>query len=71
MSTTWVFVGLLAGRELGMRIRAQDSSAAFSKTFLLIGKDVLSVAIGLIISVILAVAINPVMQQELLDFFFK
>ncbi|PVY42224.1 hypothetical protein [Pontibacter virosus] len=71
MSTTWVFVGLLAGRELGMRIRAQDSSAAFGKTFRLIGKDVLSVTIGLIISVILAVAINPVMQQELLDFFFK
>ena len=71
MSTTWVFVGLLAGRELGMRLRAHDSPVKFAKTFRLIGKDILSVTIGLIISVILAVAINPVIQQELLDFFFK
>lgn len=71
MSTTWVFVGLLAGRELGMRLRAHDSSVKFGKTFSLIGKDIASVAVGLIISIILAVAINPVIQQELLDFFFK
>ncbi|WP_299825731.1 hypothetical protein [uncultured Pontibacter sp.] len=71
MSTTWVFVGLLAGRELGMRIRAQDSAKDFRKTFKLIGKDVLSVTIGLVISVILAVAINPAMQEELLNFFFR
>lgn len=71
MSTTWVFVGLLAGRELGMRLRAHDSSVKFAKTFGLIGKDILSVTIGLIISVILAVAINPVIQQEILNFFFK
>ena len=71
MSTTWVFVGLLAGRELGMRLRAQDSTEKFAKTFRLIGKDVLSVTIGLIISVILAVSINPVMQKEVMDFLFK
>lgn len=70
MSTTWVFVGLLAGRELGMRLRNQESSK-LGKTFSLIGKDVLSVTIGLVISVILAVAINPVIQQELVDFFFE
>ncbi|WP_202915916.1 hypothetical protein [Pontibacter pamirensis] len=71
MSTTWVFVGLLAGRELGMRLRNQDSTAKLGRTFSLIGKDVLSVTIGLVISIILAVAINPVIQQELLDFFFR
>ncbi len=71
MSTTWVFVGLLAGRELGMRLRAHDSPVKFAKTFRLIGKDILSVAIGLIISIILAVAINPVIQQELMNFFFE
>lgn len=71
MSTTWVFVGLLAGRELGMRLRAQDSSGQFAKTFGLIGKDILSVTIGLVISIILAVAINPVIQEELMTFFFK
>jgi len=71
MSTTWVFVGLLAGRELGMRLRAHDSPVKFAKTFNLIGKDIVSVTIGLIISVILAVAINPVIQEELLAFFFE
>ncbi|WP_083610264.1 hypothetical protein [Pontibacter flavimaris] len=71
MSTTWVFVGLLAGRELGMRLRAQDSPVKFAKTFNLIGKDILSVAIGLTISIILAVAINPVIQEELYNFFFE
>ncbi|MBC5774574.1 hypothetical protein H8S95_10925 [Pontibacter sp. KCTC 32443] len=71
MSTTWVFVGLLAGRELGMRLRAHDSGEKFAKTFRLIGKDVLSVTIGLIISLILAVAINPVMQEEVKSFLFK
>ncbi|WP_299818407.1 hypothetical protein [uncultured Pontibacter sp.] len=71
MSTTWVFVGLLAGRELGMRLRAHDGPVKFAKTFRLIGKDILSVSIGLIISIILAVAINPVIQQELINFFFE
>lgn len=71
MSTTWVFVGLLAGRELGMRLRAHDSPVKFAKTFRLIGKDILSVTIGLVISVILAIAINPVIQDELVAFFFK
>ncbi|MBF9253100.1 hypothetical protein I2I11_07335 [Pontibacter sp. 172403-2] len=71
MSTTWVFVGLLAGRELGMHIQSHDKSKKYVKTFRLIGKDILSVTIGLVISVILAVAINPVMQQEIIDFMFK
>ena len=71
MSTTWVFIGLLAGRELGMRLRAQDSSVKFAKTFSLIGKDILSVTIGLIISMILTIAINPVIQEEIYNFFFN
>ncbi|MER2997467.1 hypothetical protein [Pontibacter populi] len=71
MSTTWVFVGLLAGRELGMRLRAHDKGEKFAKTFNLIFKDIISVTIGLIISLILAIAINPVMQEELKSFFFK
>ncbi|WP_187263432.1 hypothetical protein [Pontibacter beigongshangensis] len=71
MSTTWVFIGLLAGRELGMRVRAQDANDKFTKTFRLIGQDILSVTLGLIISVILAVAINPVIQEEIKNFLFK
>lgn len=71
MSTTWVFIGLLAGRELGMRLRAQDSSVKIAKTLNLIGKDILSVTIGLIISMILAISINPAIQEEIYNFFFN
>ncbi|MDX5346993.1 MAG: hypothetical protein LPJ89_05450 [Hymenobacteraceae bacterium] len=73
MSTTWVFIGLLAGRELGMRIRSSDEKrkARLVKTFQLIGKDILSVTIGLLISIILAVAINPVIQEEIKNYLFK
>ncbi|MFC6996558.1 hypothetical protein [Rufibacter roseus] len=70
MSTTWVFVGLLAGRELGIRIRSRESTSKFSKTFKLIGRDIFSVSIGLIISVILAIAINPAIQAEIKAFLF-
>ncbi|HSI90545.1 MAG TPA: hypothetical protein VK927_05475, partial [Adhaeribacter sp.] len=69
MSTTWVFIGLLAGRELGMKISHLDPSRNFSKTFKLISKDILAVTIGLIISVILAVAINPLIQEEIVNYF--
>jgi hypothetical protein len=68
MSTTWVFIGLLAGRELGMRIRSQDPGTKINKTLLLIGKDLLYVSFGLLISILLAVGINPAIQQEVLDF---
>ncbi|WP_192822571.1 hypothetical protein [Rufibacter sp. LB8] len=69
MSTTWVFVGLLAGRELGMRIRSRDSTTKFAKTFKLIGKDIFSVALGLLISILLAIAINPAIQEEIKAYF--
>jgi hypothetical protein len=69
MSTTWVFIGLLAGRELGMRIRSQDSGTKISKTLRLIAKDLGSVTFGLIVSVLLAIAINPNIQEELKAFF--
>ncbi|GAA4309041.1 hypothetical protein [Nibribacter koreensis] len=71
MSTTWVFVGLLAGRELGMRIRSRDSGTKIVKTFKLIGRDILSVTFGLIISILLAIAINPAIQDEIKAYFFK
>lgn len=53
MSTTWVFLGLLAGRELAISIVTQlrERGAAFFD----VGTDVVRAGIGLIISVILAV----------------
>jgi hypothetical protein len=57
MSTTWVFVGLLAGREIGMAIRGTNQGTV--RTALkLMGKDLIFVTIGLIVSLALAIAVN-------------
>lgn len=71
MSTTWVFIGLLAGRELAMSVTDRSGHGKpIRKTFRLIGKDVMYAGIGLLVSIILAVAINPVIKDEILSMFF-
>ncbi|MFU8861686.1 MAG: hypothetical protein ACNA8K_14810 [Cyclonatronaceae bacterium] len=71
MSTTWVFIGLLAGRELAMTVADRNGHGRpMRKTLRLIGKDVSYAGIGLIISIILAIAINPVIKEELLQLLF-
>ncbi len=49
MSTTWVFIGLLAGRELGIRYFAY--SKVENTTLVDLGKDLLKVFFGLAVSV--------------------
>ncbi|MEK6482183.1 hypothetical protein WJR50_31885 [Catalinimonas sp. 4WD22] len=67
MSTTWVFIGLLAGREVAMRIKHDKRSK--KKTFIMLGRDVLFATIGLLISIIIAAAVNPVIQKEIVQHF--
>jgi len=68
MSTTWVFIGLLAGRELAMSITdANGKGKPMSKTLRLIAKDVSYAGIGLLVSILLAMAINPVIMQQIKD----
>lgn len=68
MSTTWVFIGLLAGREIAMSVTDRDGKGRpYRHTFRLIVKDLTYAIIGLIISIALAVAINPVILDELLN----
>jgi len=57
MSTTWVFIGLLGGRELGMAIRKSGTNSMF-KTGRLIVKDFSFAMIGLIISIAIAIGVN-------------
>ena len=57
MSTTWVFLGLLGGRELGMAIRKSGTNSMF-KTGKLIIKDFSFAMIGLIISIAIAIGVN-------------
>jgi hypothetical protein len=68
MSTTWVFIGLLAGRELAMSLTdANGKGKPLSKTLRLIGKDISYAGIGLFVSIALAMAINPVILEQILS----
>lgn len=71
ISTTWVFIGLLAGREVAMSITdAQGKGKPISNSLKLVGKDVLYATIGLIVSLLLAVAINPDIYEEIIAYIF-
>lgn len=66
MSTTWVFVGLLAGREIAMAIRQSGSEARSVKFALkLVTKDLIYVTIGFIVALVIAAAINPIVREAL------
>lgn len=56
MSTTWVFLGLLAGRELAFAFSRADHN--FRTATLLMGRDLYKAAVGLGVSVVLALVIN-------------
>ncbi len=68
MSTTWVFLGLLGGREVAIGLRGyfEDRRSA-RKAFRIIGKDLVMASIGLLISIIIAVAVNSDMREGLLS----
>ena len=57
MSTTWVFIGLLAGRELGMAIMKTGDNNIWHAIRLGI-KDMTYALIGLIISIAIAIGVN-------------
>jgi len=59
MSTTWVFVGLLAGREFA--IASLSGKTKFKKVFPLIGMDFLKMMIGLSASVAIVLLIHLVL----------
>ena len=57
MSTTWVFIGLLAGRELGMALmKTGDNSILRSLRLGL--KDMVYALLGLVISIAIAIGVN-------------
>jgi len=57
MSTTWVFIGLLAGRELGMALMKTGDNSIW-KAIKLGLKDMSYALIGLIISIAIAIGVN-------------
>lgn len=58
MSTTWVFIGLLAGREIGIQLALERRVS--SRIGKLIGSDLLKVSMGLLISLVLVFIIKLV-----------
>lgn len=62
MSTTWVFLGLLAGRELALAFLLKHRT--LTESALIAGKDVGKAAIGLAVSVALALGL-PLVKQAI------
>ena len=59
MSTTWVFLGLLAGREIAISLRSQEiSKHNYKHALWMMTKDASLATIGLVVSFLVALAIN-------------
>ena len=66
MSTTWVFIGLLGGRELAISLtkrKAKKRRKSLKKSFKFIKRDLSYAFLGLLISIILAISVNPVIKK--------
>ena len=56
MSTTWVFLGLLSGRELAIATKTVDYQ--FKNVFPIVGKDMLRLLFGLAVSIGIALLVQ-------------
>ena len=68
ISTTWVFIGLLGGREIAIHLMKRNPARrvkGIEKALRLVRKDALYAGIGLLVSIILALAINDEMRGDL------
>ena len=65
MSTTWVFIGLLAGREIGMALMKSGDNSIL-KSIKLGVKDMSYALIGLIVSIAIAIGVNDNLTFELM-----
>ena len=71
LSTTWVFLGLLAGRELALRIRELEQKTVFTNQMYgslssVIGSDLGKASVGLIVSLVIALGIQPLISWSAL-----
>lgn len=71
MSTTWVFIGLLGGRELSIALakskKLKKRKARLVRAYRLARNDVFKAFIGLFVSLILALLINEGVRKEIFD----
>lgn len=70
LSTTWVFLGVIGGREIAVSLaRSKKGNEHKVKSLKMIGKDVASAFIGLVISVSLAMGANAGIREEIVNLF--
>ena len=67
LSTTWVFLGLIGGREIALRIKEQDFETLFTNresgsVVKIIGTDLWKAAMGLAVSLLMALGIQPLIR---------
>jgi hypothetical protein len=68
MSTTWIFLGIIGGREIAISLaRKKKGKKHKIKALNLTLKDFGSAMLGLLVSVVLAAGANPSIRQDLLD----
>jgi len=68
MSTTWIFLGIIGGREIAISLARKKKGTRHKKKALqLTLKDFGSAMLGLLISVILAAGANPAIRQDLIN----
>lgn len=66
MSTTWVFIGLLAGRELAISLFSMSSEKrTLKEAWILMRRDVMYAGIGLGVSILIAAGVNPEIVTQL------
>lgn len=66
MSTTWVFIGLLAGRELAISFfGTSPEKRSLKEAWILMRRDVMYAGIGLAVSIMIAAGVNPSIVTDL------
>jgi hypothetical protein len=65
MSTTWVFLGMLAGREVALRMRLEETKVDGRNVATMVFSDLGKATIGLVVSVLLVVFLYVVEGRDL------
>jgi len=69
MSTTWVFLGMLAGREVALRIRLTEANQDGRQVAKMVFSDLGKATIGLVVSVMLVIFLYLVEGRDLTALF--
>lgn len=72
MSTTWVFIGLLGGREIALSLANTNvfkRKESFKKGIGFVKRDFKNALMGLSISIILAFLVNTTIREKVMNFF--